>query len=696
MRNLLRCLAALAALAALESPAAEAEALWSVSTLSARGGALVPAPVRSTATDGNGDLIVVANQGDPANACIVTLKYQRGSGVIAWRQELCGANTLASAVAVDSRGDAVIMATTGGAFRLFKYAGDNGRLVWDRRSSNGGETGFSLAIDGNGDVVMLGAARAATMDLWIAKHRGADGTLMWQQPVEAGADIAPAGLALDASGNALVAGSYRNSRGDDDWHLAKLAGSSGAILWRKVYDSGARDVASAIAVDANGHVIVAGTATGTQAAIAVVKSDGATGRTLWQRTYAAGARAGASHVAFDPGNNVVVAGYVSSGSGNDLQVVKFSEIEGALLWHMAQAGGGGNANARSVTTDAAGDTLVVGTTFAGAPEIRTTKLSGLNGAPLWTVAHRSATPSMSDSGHAVAAAGSTYYAVGVSTEPQGTGLRVILYRDRVAAPLQPLRFNVQGLWWRGPEESGWGINITQQGDVLFATWFTYDDEGQPQWLVMSDGRRSADGTFTGALYRTRGPAFNQVPFNPAAVTREEVGKATLRFNDGNTGSLSYEVGSARGEKAITRQVFSSPMPQCVQGGSSSANPNFQDLWWAPNGAESGWGVNIAHQGDILFLTWFTYAADGRGTWLVASKVERTGSNTYVGTLYRTVGPPLTMQPWSASRVGVAAAGEVRLAFTDPNNATFSYTLDGVTQSKAVTRQVYATPKTVCR
>ena len=99
---------------------------------------------------------------------------------------------------------------------------------------------------------------------------------------------------------------------------------------------------------------------------------------------------------------------------------------------------------------------------------------------------------------------------------------------------------------------------------------------------------------------------------------------------------------------------------------------------------------------ILFLTWFTYAADGRGTWLVASKVERTGSNTYVGTLYRTVGPPLAMQPWSASRVGVAAAGEVRLAFTDPNNATFSYTLDGVTQSKAVTRQVYATPKTVCR
>ena len=692
MRSLLRILAALAAINSPHAIAADAEPAWAATAFSSRGGALFPAPVRSAAADAGGDLVIAANQGDGASACMVTIKYLRASGQPLWRQELCGA--LASAVALDARGDVLVAGTSGGSLRLVKYSGGSGSLVWDRVSSPG--NAHSVAVDANGDVVMLGTSRGFTLDLWIAKHRGADGALAWQQPIDGGADVAPGGLALDAAGNAFAVGTYRNSRGDEDWHVAKLAATSGAVLWRKIFDSGGRDVASAIAVDTNGHVVVAGSSTGTQAAIAVVKSEGPTGRTMWQRSFDGGARAGASQLTFDGGNNAVVAGFVASGSGTDIQVLKLSEIGGALLWQGRQAGGGGNANGRAVLTDEAGDTVVVGTTFAGAPEMRTMKLSGLNGQPLWTATYRSSAPGAGDSGHAVAAAGASYYAVGVSTEAQGVGVRVILYRERTAIALQPLGFNVQGLWWRGPDESGWGLNLTQQGDVLFATWFTYDDEGHPQWLVMSDGRRIADSVFTGTLYRTRGPAFSSVPFDPARVAREPVGSATLRFADANSATFSYEVGGRSGSKAITRQVFSSPLPQCVQGGSSSANPNYQDLWWAPNGTEAGWGVNIAHQGDTLFVTWFTYAADGRATWLVASDVRRTGNGTYAGTLYRTVGPPLSAEPWSAARVAVAAAGEVRFAFTDPANGTFTYTLDGVTQSKPVTRQVYATPKTVCR
>lgn len=58
----------------------------------------------------------------------------------------------------------------------------------------------------------------------------------------------------------------------------------------------------------------------------------------------------------------------------------------------------------------------------------------------------------------------------------------------VTAPTPP--FNVQGLWWRSPanSESGWGLNLIQQGDVLFATWFTYDTDGRGMWLVASDAR----------------------------------------------------------------------------------------------------------------------------------------------------------------------------------------------------------------
>jgi serine protease len=40
------------------------------------------------------------------------------------------------------------------------------------------------------------------------------------------------------------------------------------------------------------------------------------------------------------------------------------------------------------------------------------------------------------------------------------------------------------------------------------------------------------------------------------------------------------------------------------------------LWWAaPAGSESGWGINFANQGNVIFATWFTYDATGKAWWL---------------------------------------------------------------------------------
>ena len=43
--------------------------------------------------------------------------------------------------------------------------------------------------------------------------------------------------------------------------------------------------------------------------------------------------------------------------------------------------------------------------------------------------------------------------------------------------------------------------------------------------------------------------------------------------------------------------------------------NYQDLWWVPNGVESGWGINFAHQGPQLFATWYTYGTTDQPMWL---------------------------------------------------------------------------------
>lgn len=267
------------------------------------------------------------------------------------------------------------------------------------------------------------------------------------------------------------------------------------------------------------------------------------------------------------------------------------------------------------------------------------------------------------------------------------------------APPPPTAHNVQGLWWGSPagSESGWGINLAHQGDIVFATWFTYDTDGSGMWLVMSNGRRTATNTFSGELHRTTGPAFNAMPFLPSQVQKTLVGNATLTFTDASNGTLAATVNGVTINKPITRQVFAAPMPTCTAGGAAGSAPNYQDLWWnAPAGSESGWGVNVTHQGDILFVTWFTYEANGRGMWLVGSNVARTGNGIYSGKLYRTIGPPFNASSWNPAQVVKTEVGTVTLAFGSANGGTLSYTVSGVSQSKNITRQSFATPATVCR
>src|SRR5262249_35164574 len=63
--------------------------------------------------------------------------------------------------------------------------------------------------------------------------------------------------------------------------------------------------------------------------------------------------------------------------------------------------------------------------------------------------------------------------------------------------------NYQDIWWDsgGTGESGWGVHFTHQGDLIFATWFTYDLNGAPLWLSATTSKTSA-GVYSGALIRT--------------------------------------------------------------------------------------------------------------------------------------------------------------------------------------------------
>jgi hypothetical protein len=264
--------------------------------------------------------------------------------------------------------------------------------------------------------------------------------------------------------------------------------------------------------------------------------------------------------------------------------------------------------------------------------------------------------------------------------------------------------NYQGLWWNYPanSESGWGVNLAHQGDTIFASWFTYDTSGKAWWLVATlDKSTSAANTYSGKLYSTRGPAFSANPWDPLAVMNNEQGAATFAFTDANNGTFRYVIGAIDQTKTITREVFGT-LPTCTFGAADdpAAAINYQDLWWKkPASAESGWGINLNHQDDTIFATWFTYDVDGSPLWLVVT-ADKKSPGVYSGDLYRTAGA--RFDAFKPGDVTSKIVGTAKFTVVDGNTITFDYTVQlagmvsAVTQSKAITREIFMAPGTTCR
>jgi hypothetical protein len=283
--------------------------------------------------------------------------------------------------------------------------------------------------------------------------------------------------------------------------------------------------------------------------------------------------------------------------------------------------------------------------------------------------------------------GTYYYQVG-HFDAAGTGTyNVRLRADRVDT-------NYTDLWWN-QNESGWGVNVNHQGDILFATLFTYGPDGKGAWYSMSEGRKQPDGSYLGDLFRTTGPAFNAAPFTPlTAANFTTVGTMRFTFTGANTGVLTYNVGSAAVTKDIARISIGAP-PTCNWSAfDRSMTNNYQDLWW--NRKESGWGVNVTHQGNTLFATLFTYDAAGQPMWLVMSNGAMTAPGNYGGLLHRTTGPAFNALPFTPIGPGnYTEVGTMSFSFTGGNAATMTYTVNGATVVKHIERLEFGTVKTQC-
>ena len=260
--------------------------------------------------------------------------------------------------------------------------------------------------------------------------------------------------------------------------------------------------------------------------------------------------------------------------------------------------------------------------------------------------------------------------------------------------------NYEGLWWAAPasSESGWGINFAHQSDTIFASWFTYDTTGKGWWLVMT-APRTAPGVYSGHLLATHGPRFDA--FDTTKFQYDDVGTGTLTFADANNGSFRYVIGAVDQTKSITRQVFGA-LPTCSYGTQPNLAlaTNYQDLWWAkPGGSEAGWGINLNHEGNTIFATWFTYDIDGTPMWLVVTTTNPS-PGVYTGDLLRTHGP--RYDAYDTTQFKYDKVGTAKFTFADGNTASFEYTVQvagmavPVTQMKTITRQLFSALGTTCQ
>jgi hypothetical protein len=130
------------------------------------------------------------------------------------------------------------------------------------------EEARDVVVDAAGDVIAAGVLnnRNTESDMAIVKLAGATGAELWRTeltgPANGSDDVANA-IDLDSTGDVLVAGQTFRGSPDAAFTVAKLRGSTGSEVWRQDFDGtwfdvDARDAGRALAVDGSDDVIAAG------------------------------------------------------------------------------------------------------------------------------------------------------------------------------------------------------------------------------------------------------------------------------------------------------------------------------------------------------------------------------------------------------------------------------------------------------
>jgi hypothetical protein len=117
---------------------------------------------------------------------------------------------------------------------------------------------------------------------------------------------------------------------------------------------------------------------------------------------------------------------------------------------------------------------------------------------------------------------------------------------------------------------------------------------------------------------------------------------------------------------------------------TSYSTDQSDLWWNPS--ESGWGIQFVQRGNLIFATMFVYDPSHVPIWYGGTLYPTSASFTWSGANYVTSGPWFGNVPFDPTQVTNRIVGTMTWVATSTSTGTLTYTVDGVSVTKLLTRQ----------